>query len=816
MQPRRPFISIAVMALVTAFMVIGLFRVEIDASIGTMLVTGDPAYDAHDDYKSWFGSDEVLSVAIPFSDSLSAKALLLQRAIVRDLESIDGVVEVTALVSQDDVVGDGDSLDVHPLIPDDIRKFLDNDRARGGLKNRVLDHPIWLGWLISKSLSAVAIQVKLDDSPDGEVSRDQTMERIDIVLRSALGESEYFLAGHPFMKSEIGRSIANDLSRLLPIAFLVMTLLLLIATRSLYVGGITSLSVLLAVIWMVGAMGWLGMGMTALTNTAPTILIALATASFLHFTAAYQSVSASGNSEAVEAALAVVLRPTWIASTTTALGYASLSLSSVPIVREFGLVLAVGVIGIAVIATFFLPAMLSVSPGIRSESRFAEGYGLGEFLFWISRLVSRFARPILLISIVFGVFMAVNALQIRIDTSGPRRFDEDSRFRVASRFYRAHLSGDVLESVYLSGDVGDFLDPKVLRRLQLFEAAALELPAVDKVVSIADYIARTYWVFRGEVGDPSILPESAMAVAQLLLLYESSGDLGNIADFISADHSMVRIMLTADVQSSSASSQLRTDLSAIARRLLPEYTSEHSVVSTEMLLSQAADVIAVEQIRSAALALLMVLMVIAVSFWSLRAGGLVVLPNVLPIITNLGMMTLIGVALSDATSIISATAIGIAVDSTVHLLSSIRDAERCMSSRRAAVLYALMTTGRPVVISSFVVVLGFSFLLFSEFRSIAELGLLTALTMIYCLVADLFVLPAQLLFSKHCRDEPDPFILNCKGRPVVASGVQNGSGEWIFTGYCDGSERVIDSRNVAGISRVGLDGRKYSPADHTC
>jgi len=808
-QPRRPYLNIVVMVLVTAFMVAGTFRVEIDASIGTMLVTGDPAYEAHDEYKTWFGSDEVLSVAIPFPDSLAVEALVLQREIVDQLESIDGVVEVTALISQDDVVGDGDSLDVRPLVPGNIKEFLYNDDAKDRLRKRVLNHPIWLGWLVSASSGAIAIQVRLDDSPNGQLYRDRTMEQIDTVLRSALSEGEYFLAGHPFMKSEISRSIANDLARLLPVAFLVMAVLLLIATRSLYVGSVTSLSVLLSVIWMVGSMGWLGMGMTALTNTAPTILVALATACFLHFTAAYQSASATDNPEAVGIALAAVLRPTWIASITTALGYSSLSLSSVPIVKEFGLVLAVGVMATAVIATFFLPAVLSVSPSARKAFQFADGYGLGAALYRVAGLTSRFSRPILLIGIVFGVFMVLTALQIQIDSSGPQRFEEDSRFRVASRFYRSQLSGDVLESVYLSGAPGDFLEPDLLRRLQQFEVAALELSAVDKVVSIADHIARTYWVFRGEVGDPSLLPESAEATAQLLLLYESSGELGNIADYVNADHSMVRIMLTADVQSSSASNQLRSDLNAIAEKLLPNHTSEHSVVSTEMLLSQAADVIAVEQLRSAGLALAMVLVVIAVSFGSLRAGGLVVLPNVLPIVTNLGMMTLVGVALSDATSIISATAIGIAVDSTVHLINSIREAERAMSSRRAAVLHALVTTGRPVVVTSFVVVLGFSFLLFSEFGSVADLGLLTALTMVYCLISDLFVLPAQLLVSKKFRKEPDPFILKYKEKVVVAAGVQDEFGEWAFTGCWNGVPASIDSGDVTEIRRVGLSGREY-------
>ena len=94
-------------------------------------------------------------------------------------------------------------------------------------------------------------------------------------------------------------------------------------------------------------------------------LIALATASFLHLSAAFQSVSAESNSEAANLALKAIRKPMWIAAATTAIGYASLSLSSVPIVREFGLTLAVGMIGTGVIGTVLLPALLALAPDER-------------------------------------------------------------------------------------------------------------------------------------------------------------------------------------------------------------------------------------------------------------------------------------------------------------------------------------------------------------------------------------------------------------------------------------------------------------------
>ena len=54
-----------------------------------------------------------------------------------------------------------------------------------------------------------------------------------------------------------------------------------------------------------------------------------------------------------------------------------------------------------------------------------------------------------------------------------------------------------------------------------------------------------------------------------------------------------------------------------------------------------------------------------------------------------------------------------------------------------------------------------------------------------------------------------PFLLTCKGRAIVASGIQDEAGGWMFTGYCDGAATVISSEDVTEIRRVGLNGREY-------
>jgi len=69
-------------------------------------------------------------------------------------------------------------------------------------------------------------------------------------------------------------------------------------------------------------------------------------------------------------------------------------------------------------------------------------------------------------------------------------------------------------------------------------------------------------------------------------------------------------------------------------------------------------------------------------------------------------------------------------------------------------------------------------------RSVAELGLLTSLTMVCCLIADLVVLPAQIVFFSR-RDEQEAFLLHVNGGLIVASG------EWTENGIQ--ASRVVDA-----------------------
>ncbi len=749
----RPGLTLLATALWTVLMVAGLPQLRIDSSIESMIVENDPEHAAFESKKQIFGSDEILSVAIPFGDALGAEALSLLRRITTRLEKLQGVDGVDSVANVDDIIGHADELRVEPLVARGIDPAMLDAQSVEEIRKRVDANAPWTGFLISKDRRTAALQVTLSASHGSDAERQAVIAAIDAILSEELGSRAYHLAGHPFMKSEIGRTIQRDLGIFLPVTILVISALALLVTGSRQIVALTLGGALLAVVWMLGGMGWLGLPLTAVSNTAPTILLALATAYLMHVGAVYEREWDERSPEAsLHRAFSHSRRPLVLAGATTAVGFGSLWFSQVPFIRSFGLVLSVGMVGIVVIGTVCLPAALAWKrPAVRQRSAFSSSRRLGIALFRIAQITARKPVAVLVSTGLILLLSIIGALHLEIDSSGPNKFSEGSRFRVSSEFYRSQLSGDVVENVYLQGPPGAFKEPEVLRRVQRLQEDLENLPEIDASLSIADYIPLMNRAWHENDPAHERIPDSRGAVAQYLLLYSMSGDSAAFDDLVDLHYGEARILLKATVTSSRASADLRERITELARLYFSDPEWPPAVLSTEISLSRAADTLSREQTRGFTGAFAFILLAVGVGFRSFSASKLMAVPNGAPILLNLGVMGILGIPLNETTSVISAVAIGIAVDSTVHLLASARRLEREHGSPSAGIVAAILTTGRPVIVTGIVVVAGFSLLVLSSFRSVVELGVLTAATMVYCLIADLFILPAQLFAGARWR-----------------------------------------------------------------
>ena len=153
------------------------------------------------------------------------------------------------------------------------------------------------------------------------------------------------------------------------------------------------------------------------------------------------------------------------------------------------------------------------------------------------------------------------------------------------------------------------------------------------------------------------------------------------------------------------------------------------------------------QIESLTVAFIVITLMMFVLLRSVKLGLLAMIPNGLPILFGLGFMTLAGIPLDPGTIMIGSMALGLVVDDTVHFLVRLRRS-LADAPMPAAIERTMSQTGRPIIVTSVVLALGFATLGFGSFTPNVAFGVVSAVVILCALLADLLLLPAVLLVGQ--------------------------------------------------------------------
>jgi hypothetical protein len=145
-------------------------------------------------------------------------------------------------------------------------------------------------------------------------------------------------------------------------------------------------------------------------------------------------------------------------------------------------------------------------------------------------------------------------------------------------------------------------------------------------------------------------------------------------------------------------------------------------------------------------ALVLISFVLIISLRSFRIGLISLIPNLVPAGMAFGVWGITVGQVGLALSVVTGMTLGIVVDDTVHFLSKYLRARREKGlDAPDATRYAFRTVGLALVATSVILALGFLVLTKSAFVLNADMGLMTATTILFALIADFLLLPALLL-----------------------------------------------------------------------
>lgn len=739
---RYPRTVVAVVLALTAAFGVFAADVRVNSSVDNLLPRDDPARLYYEDVKRTFGSDEAGVVGVFAADVFAPETIAKIAALSEDLAGIAGVRQVLSLATVMGVETDewgamrvGRLLKSPPQTQAEARAF----------RERLLANRFYAGKLVSPDETATGIAILFEPLTDEEfIDRDIDGQIRARVARYA-GPEEFAVTGIQTLKVNSARLMEQDLQRFLPISLLVVVLILAWAFRTVRGVLLPLLAVTVGVVWTTGLMVLTGEAINLGTLVLPPLLMAIGIAYAIHVVSRYYQELQPGRDRVAvaEATVGHVRLPVGVAALTTLIGFASLTLSEIPAIRDFGIFAVFGIAAIFVVSATLIPALLVLLPEARrGRDRFTREDWVTRGLQRLALVAIRYRRTVLLVSLVVVVVGIFGIRQIRVETDYLQFLDPDTPIRAENTRIAERLGGTQPIYIVVDGEgTGAISRLSVLAAIKDLQDFMAELPKVDGSLSIVDYVTVVREVLNPD--EPPGLPDTQAEVNQLMLFVDAK----ELAPIATKDMSRANIIVGTRLSGSAEVGAFVARVEDFAQRRFHRDV-DVTVTGTMVLLNRSADALARGQLFGLLQVLGVLLVLMSALFLSLRAGLLSLVPNVLPIVVLLGLMGYTGITLNISTSMIAVIAIGIAIDDTIHYLSEFNQQTRRTGSEEQAILRAGRSVGRAMVITSVVLCAGFLVVCVSNFIPIRHFGILASATMVIALLFDLVVTPA-LVMTAH-------------------------------------------------------------------
>ncbi len=686
-----------------------LQKAKIDNSIEVWLGTENKALEEYRNFLAKYGNEEFIVVAAVVDDPLGKEWLSIEKSIVNQLKQIEDVQNVLNIAS----------------IAEQLSKY------KPDWKTTLSENEFLKDLLFGndKHISGMIVWLK---KLDNHTTRRVCVEEIESVLHDANPQTDFYMAGTPLLNVCLDRGSRQASGTFMPIALAISIIILFVILRN--IKGVIAVICAIGVttIWTVGLMIIFGKSINMVTVTLPSLIFVLSLSSGIHITIPYLRLfeESVGIRETIRKVLDDVLKPILLSNVTTSLGFASLMVAKMQPVIDFGFFASLGMLLSFLITIIVVPGMLLLlrtTPEKRDITHSHFTSLIGKKMFRHKNIVHGISLVVLIVSILITT-------KSRVESNVLQFFPDNSKITRDYNFIGNNLTGFYTVELDMTTDLkhGKTLLEQITSLGKILE----ERPEVAKVI---------------HYGKTSSLRQSLMGTAAVPFTYfAGDNQLKQLSQhYVSKKNDQLSLRMSVFIRSM-ASSEFYSLLNFInlqANQVIGDF-AKFKITGVVPLLNAAQKSLIDTQIRSFAIAIAMVLILIGMFMKSFRALIASLLPNILPIFSLFAIMVLMNIPLDAATVMIASVAIGIAADDTVHFLSHYREERLLTDTGEDAVETTFQKVGTELTFTSIIAVLGFLILDLASFKPIQYFGLLAGLTMITAWISDVFVLPASIASIK--------------------------------------------------------------------
>jgi hypothetical protein len=745
---QRPKLVLVLIALVTLGFAAGLPRIQTDTDPENMLRPDAPIRVYNDQVKAWFDLQDVLVLGVVNEKDpngvLNPETLGKIYRITQKILKIEGVVRrnVWSFPTTNHILVRGATLVQERLLRTD--KPTDADIA--SLAKALDGNPLFERILISDDRTLAALYIPVEDDVDAKPITD----RIQEIVKAEGGPEEYYIGGQRVAEDVFGVLMFQEMMLLSPLVALVILIGLWLMFRRLRFAFVFSplLIALVAVIWTMGLMIWLGIPVHIMSSMAPVFLMSIGVVDGIHILSEFvdQYPKSRNRRKAIFHTLVALKRPLLYTSLTTAVGFASLYFTDIPPVRVFGLFVAFGILAAWVLTITMVPAIVMVLREQDAKELASKENRLSRWLQALGRFSVKRRRAVLAGGLVALLVAAFGLTQIHINDSPVWWFKKGQPIREATALLNEKLGGTSLLYVVAEGEPGTMKEPEVLRYFERLQSYLEESPLVGKTTSLADVVKRINEAWNDDDPQYRTIPDSRKAVAQFLLLYLSSGNPSDLQDFVThgSGYDKANIIVQVKSPGSAAMEQVVQRAQAFLQQESPPEGVALSFAGPGYFNDKWNEEMFRGMMKAVSGASLIVLLLLMLNFKSVRWGIVGLLPLGFTIVFAYGMLALLGMPFTMPIEVISALSLGMAVDFAIHLVQRFRERYAETQDVEGSLAWTMGGPGVAILRNAVILFVGFTVLIFAPLTPYITVGVFIAVIMLLSSLTTLFFLPALI------------------------------------------------------------------------
>ena len=802
-----PLFSVLSLSLVLLFALYHIKDFRLDASADSLILESDKDLMIYRDVMNKYATEDFVILTITSKnktifekDNIEVIRLIKENLKdMRNVSSVNSIVDVPLIESSNLPVAE-----MIENVPNILSDGIDQQKA----KKEILESPVYRDLIISRDSKTSAIQVNIQKN---EELSNLALERARLVAKKNLGqldspsqillskiqeqydllkikydhdisallmnirnlrttfENRYDLeikiGGIPMIIDDMITYVRNDLVNFgLGVLIFILTTLIVIFRRLRWVV-LPILSCIFAVSIMMGLLGFLGWKVTVISSNFISLMLILTLSMNIHLIVRYRQLRENFDDhfELVKNTTSKMVWPCLYTALTTIVAFASLVLSDIKPVIDFGYMMVIGLIVTFLITFILLPClMLLIGPeennnldGNKAEFKFTEM--LADFTLSKGSLIN-FVSLLVLFTSIYGASL------LRVENSFINYFKSDTEIYKGMKLIDEKLGGTTPLDIILkfpednNQNELDGLDSDLFDEYEKTDADWFTLEKINRIKQVHDYLDS-----QSEIGKVLSLA-STVRVAERIndgaelsslemgLLYKRAPEKVKemaVKPYISIENNEARISVRVlDSKKDLRRKELIDRINSDLENKLNLDPSMFTVTGILILYNNMLQSLFNSQILSLGFVMLGITIMFLILFKSITLSLIGIIPNLLAATFVLGLMGLIGIPLDMMTITVAAITVGIAVDNSIHYIYRFREEFEKLRNYDEALKASHNSIGRAIFFTSITIIFGFSILVLSNFIPTIIFGILTGLAMMIAMIAVLTLLPRLILTIK--------------------------------------------------------------------